>query len=308
MNRTLLANLAAAAAALSAGGAVVATRMVVAETDPATLAFYRYLIAALCLAPVPLAMWRRAGVGARDVVAFMAFGALFFGFFPWAFTASLDHTTAARGAIGLATIPIQTLAVAVLFGRERLTAAKLASVALAFIGVTVAFGREALQPGQDTSFLGEGLMLAGAFSAAVYSVFSRPLLRRYGSLFVTAVTMLFGTLALALPAAAEGGLSHWPVLSVGGWWALAFLGVVAGAAQFTLFSWALQWLAPSRVVIYLTLVPVSAMALAVLILGEAVTAAMAAGLLLVVSGVFVANRPAPKAGAATGTATATQEP
>src|SRR6266511_702745 len=52
INTYTLANLAAATAALSAGASVVATRLLVGETDPVTLAFYRYVIAAGCLAPV----------------------------------------------------------------------------------------------------------------------------------------------------------------------------------------------------------------------------------------------------------------
>ena len=41
---------------------------------------------------------------------------LFFVFFPWAFNASLQYNPPARGAVGLATISIQTLLVALLGG------------------------------------------------------------------------------------------------------------------------------------------------------------------------------------------------
>jgi drug/metabolite transporter (DMT)-like permease len=63
-----------------------------------------------------------------DLATLAALGALFFGLFPWAFSASLYYTTASRGAISLATIPIQTLLVAVFFGRETLTRNKILSV------------------------------------------------------------------------------------------------------------------------------------------------------------------------------------
>jgi Permeases of the drug/metabolite transporter (DMT) superfamily len=65
------------------------------------------------------------------------------GFFPWAFSAALQYTTAARGAIGIATIPIQTLIVAAIFGREKLTRRNLLSVALGFAGIAIVFGPEA---------------------------------------------------------------------------------------------------------------------------------------------------------------------
>jgi drug/metabolite transporter (DMT)-like permease len=53
----------------------------------------------------------------------------------------------------------------------------------------------------------------------------------------------------------------------------------------------LRWLPPSRTVIYLTLTPISAMLLAALLLGEAITLMLLIGLGLVLSGIFVANRP-----------------
>ncbi len=293
MNTYTLANLAAATAALSAGASVVATRLVVGETDPVTLAFYRYVIATLCMTPVLFVLWPRSGVPVRDMATIASLGALFFGFFPWAFSASLYYTTAARGAIGLATIPIQTLMVAALFGRESLTRTKVLSVSLAFAGIAVAFGSAALTSGSVDSLIGDGLMLLGVLSAAIYSVFGRPMLQRYNPLFVTASGMVCGALALFPLAAMGGAVTSVPAFTPNGWLALLFLGTMGGAIQFALFTWALRWLPPTRTVIYLTLNPISAMFLATVLLGEAITITLIIALGLVMSGIFLANRPRP---------------
>jgi hypothetical protein len=160
MKKGTLANFAAASAALSAGASVVATRLVVAETDPVTLAFYRYVIATICIAPVLIARWPTCSMPMRDTATIASLGALFFGFFPWAFSAALQDTTAARGAIGIATIPIQTLILAVFFGREVLTYAKLLSVSLALVGVVVAFGSAALSIKRSDYLIGERAYVA----------------------------------------------------------------------------------------------------------------------------------------------------
>jgi drug/metabolite transporter (DMT)-like permease len=261
MSRVLLANLAALGASLSAGVSVVATRFVVGETVPVTLAFYRYVIAALCLAPLLPFVWPRHRLALAEIVKIAMLGTLFFGFFTWAFSAALQYTTAARGAIGLATIPIQTLIVAAIFGREQLTAFKVLSVGLAFAGIAVVFGPEAYNAEMSNYAIGDSLMLLGALSAAIYSAFGRPVLGRHGPLFVMTLAMVFGVLALAPLAAANGALAGMPQFSPKGWLALLFLGTIGGALQFTLYTWALRWLSPSRVAIYLTLNPITAMAL-----------------------------------------------
>jgi len=132
-------------------------------------------------------------------------------------------------------------------------------------------------------------MLLGALSAAIYSAFSRPVFSVHGPMFVTAIGMVFGLLSLVAPAAAHGALSHWPHFTMQGWIAVIFLGTIGGVVQFSLFNWALRWLPPSRVVIYLTLNPITAMLLGNLMLGETVTALLVLGLAFVISGILVAN-------------------
>ncbi|MBM3568629.1 MAG: DMT family transporter [Alphaproteobacteria bacterium] len=286
MNRTLLAHAAAAAAALSAGTAVVATRFAIGETDPLSLVFFRYLISVLCFAPFLPMLWPRQGLSLPEAAKIALFGILFFVLFPWGFNASLEIVPAARGAVGLATVPIQTLLVAAAFGRESLTVAKIGGVLLAFGGIAVAFGAAALgQVGADY-LLGDVLMLLGVLCAAVYSVFSRPTLMRHGPLFVTAMGMAVSVVTLA-PVVAVGGGMALPAFSFGGWLALLFLGSFAGALQFSLYMWALRWLPPTTTALYLTLNPIAAMALGTILLGEALTAELVAGLVLILGGILV---------------------
>lgn len=285
MNRTMLAHLAAAAASMSAGMAVVATRFVIGETDPVSLVFYRYLVSVLCFAPFLRSLWPRGGLIAADYARIAALGIVFFVFFPWAFNASLEINPAARGAVGLATIPIQTLLVAAAFGRERLSIGKLAGVVLTFGGIAVAFGADAFRHVEAGYLRGDGLMLLGVFFAAVYSVFSRPVLMRHGPLFVTALGMAFAVAALFPVVTVMNGGFVLPSFNIDGWLALMFLGTIAGALQFSLFMWALRWLPSTTTVLYLTLNPIAAMVLGVILLGETLTPEMVAGVALVLAGI-----------------------
>jgi drug/metabolite transporter (DMT)-like permease len=289
MNKMLLAHAAAAAAALSAGAAVAATRFVIGETDPISLVFYRYLISIICFAPFLQALWPRDALSASECAKIAMFGILFFVLFPWAFNESLNINPAARGAVGLATIPIQTLLVAAAFGRERLSVAKVVGVQLAFCGIVVAFGAVALGHANASYLYGDGLMLLGVLCAAVYSVFSRPTLMRHGPLFVTALGMAFAVAALFPIVAVRSGGITLPEFSFNGWMAIVFLGTIAGTLQFSLFMWALRWLPPTTTVLYLTLKPITAMVLGIVLLGENLTFELIAGMTLVLTGILVGS-------------------
>jgi drug/metabolite transporter (DMT)-like permease len=289
MNKMLLAHAAAAAAALSAGTAVAATRLVIGETDPISLVFYRYLISIVCFAPFLPALWPKDRLGATEYAKVAMFGILFFVLFPWALNASLQYDPAARAAVGLATVPIQTLLIAAAFGRERMTLVKVTGVLLAFSGILVAFGAAAFGHVDVAYFYGDALMLLGALCAALYSVFSRPMLMRHGPLFVTALGMAFAVVVLVPVVVIKCGGVTLPAFTPKGWMAVAFLGTFAGTLQFSLFMWALRWLPPTTTVLYLTLNPLSAMVLGIVLLREKLTFELEAGMTLVLAGIIVGS-------------------
>ena len=214
-------------------------------------------------------------------------GLLLYTLFPWGFSASLKYTTAAYGAIALSTMPIFTLVISLLFRKETLTKIKIVGVTLAFLGVTIALSRSWIgySLGED-DLLGILLMLASALCAAIYSTFSRPFIIIYGPILFTAMSITAGMLLLIPIAYSVDTFSMLPTFTTVGWIALIFLGVVGGALQFTAYTWALNWLTPTRTAIYLTLTPISAIIIAYPLLGENATVEAILGLVLVLTAVF----------------------
>jgi drug/metabolite transporter (DMT)-like permease len=229
----------------------------------------------------------------------LVLGALFFGAFPWLFNLSLAFTSATRGALVLATSPMMTLALASVVRSEAFSGLKLLAVIAAFAGVAVAIvAGPGGVAGGGRAWIGDLLMLAAAAIAASYAVYVKPQLRRHPPVLVTLVSMAGGVAALAPFAAARGLFAHLPVFDAHGWLAVAFLGVGGGAIQFGLWVWAVSRLTPTQASIFLCLTPITALLLAGLILGEALTLALFAGLLLVIGGILLSNwrGPAPQAG------------
>jgi drug/metabolite transporter (DMT)-like permease len=282
--------LAAAASSLLGGSSVAATRFVIGELSPSRLGLLRFGIGTICLLPL-LYRARQHRPAARDIVAIALLGILFFAVFPWLFNAALARTTAAHGALALATLPLLTLALGALFRREAVTSAKLAGIACAMAGV--AFALSGQQPGGLLPSAGTGdlLMVATALCGALYNVLARPYLKRYPALVFTAWAMLAGTLALAVLTTVDGSPGAAHSLTRQGWIAVLYLGVIGAALTFWLWSYGLEHTTPTRVAITVTLNPVMAMALAVPLLGEAISPRLIIGLVGVVAGIAIAAWP-----------------
>jgi drug/metabolite transporter (DMT)-like permease len=176
-------------------------------------------------------------------------------------------------------------------GREKLSPAKCAGVALTIVGVAFALGDRALGSAGG-AWMGEAAVLASAASGAVCSVLYRPCLERYPTPSVGAFAMLASVGFLAVLAAGEGFFNAWPSLAVDGWAVVVFIGLSSGIGYW-LWLWALGHATPTRVTVFLALSPVTAAVLGALLLGEAVSLALLAGLALVVAGLWLAHRPQP---------------
>lgn len=73
-----------------------------------------------------------------------------------------------------------------------------------------------------------------------------------------------------------------------GWLAVLFIGVSSGIG-YCLWLWALGHAAPTRVAVFLSLSPVTAILFGAAILGEGVSAPSIAGLVCVITGLWSAN-------------------
>ena len=122
-----LALAAAAATGIQVGAALVATRFVVNDIGPASLAFLRYAVAVLCLVS-PLLMSARTRFAPRDLVVVMALGIVQFGILIALLNLGLHFISSTRAALLFATFPLMTMVIAALLGRENLTGTKAAGV------------------------------------------------------------------------------------------------------------------------------------------------------------------------------------
>ncbi len=287
--RRALPAAAAAGCGILVGAAMVATRAVIAQTGPASLALLRYAIGSCCLLP-PVLLFARVRFAPRDLLPVALLGITQFGILIALLNFGLQSVPSGRAALIFATLPLITMLFATALGQERFTSAKTAGVLLTIAGVGLALGERTLLGGGDRPGLGELAVFGSTLCGAICSVLYRPYLRRYPPLPVGAFAMLASVGFLAILAAREGFFRAWPRFTPGGWLAVLFIGASSGVGYF-LWLWALRHTTPTRVTVFLALSPVTAAGLGAGLLGEALPAAMLLGLGCVVLGLWLAHRP-----------------
>jgi drug/metabolite transporter (DMT)-like permease len=271
---------------------MVATRFVVDQTGPTSLALLRYVIGFCCLLPV---VWLSAGpvrFARRDVLPIALLGITQFGILIALLNYGLRFVPSARAALIFATFPLLTMVLAAALGHERLTLPKILGVLLTITGVGFALGEKALQGGGAQEWVGELAVFASALSGAVCSVLYRPYLRKYPALPVSAFAMLASVGFLAILAAGEGFFVSPPHFTPGGWLAIVFIGLSSGGGYY-LWLWALGHAPATQVTVFLALSPVTAAGLGTLFLGEAISGLSAVGLVCVALGLWLAHWRAP---------------
>jgi len=269
------------------GSAAAATRYAIGDLDPVSLATLRYTIGALCLAPFALLAIPKLETG-REALAIVGLGILFFALYPYLFALSLAHTTVARGSLALSTMPLMTLGLAVLLGREAFSWRRLAGMLLAVGGLGYALSAK-LDGTTPVAWKGDLVMLAAAVLQAVYNVLSRPFIQRVGGLSFTALGMCIGALVLVIVSAVSDVLSVFPILPGTVWTTIIYLGVFGCALLWVLWSIGICLSSPSLVALTVTVNALTASFLGAVFLSEPVGYEFIAGLLAVSVGVAVAT-------------------
>lgn len=294
-----LALLAAAATGVQVGAAIVASRFVVAEVPPLTLALLRYAIGFACLLPFFLKAFTAPALDGQaqaaikntamtDWLAMAALGTGQFAILTALLNHGLQHIAAGQAALIFSLFPLMTLLLSGALGREPISATLLAGVLLSITGVALSLWPK-LQAPHPGHWWGEVAVLASAGVGALCSVLYRPYLQRYPTLAVSGFAMLASVLFLGLLALSENWPARVMALGLQSWTVVALIGISSGIGYFW-WLYALKHESPTRVTVFLALNPLTAALLGVLFLGEALSPWSAAAIFFIASGLWLATR------------------
>ncbi len=284
-----LTALVAAGTGIQVGAALVATRLVVDQAGPGSLAMLRYSIGFLCLLPFLLLARPWPRMGWRDFLSIAGLGVVQFAMVVAVLNYAVTLIPAARAALIFSAFPLVAMLVAAMLGQESLTWRKAAGVLLTIGAVALALGDKAWGNGVSADkWTGEIAACLAACFGASSSVALRGYLRHYQPLHVGGLSMLASVLALVFLAHAEGYFAHPLRFDAVGWSAVLFIGFSSAVGYFA-WLWALRRGSPTQVTIFLGLAPIVAAGLGVLLLDEAVTPGLLAGMLCIMPGLALAH-------------------
>ena len=271
------------------GTAAALTRYTIHQSDPVTLAAFRFGIGFIPILAVALALNVKWPAG-RDRLWVVLLGALFFSVFFVIYNVAMSYTTAARGSLALSMLPLTTMLVAALLGREALTARKTTGVLIAVGGVALALSA-GLNNAPPEAWRGDLVMAAATLCMALYNVWSRPLMQRSSRMGFLALGMGAGAaLSVAIAWYSSGFETAVTNFGAAQWWAVLFLGVFGGAAAFYLWVYALERTTPTRVANTMTVNPIAASLVAAAIIGEPIGAELLLGIGAVGAGIWIAAK------------------
>jgi drug/metabolite transporter (DMT)-like permease len=284
------AYLAAVAAAVLWGASFLLTKITLTQLGPMATAGLRWGVAALVLMALGAASIRGRRRLARalhdDRWTFIGLGLVGVSLFYTLQNLALVYTTSIDVGLIMNGFPVLTAVLGVGLLGERFTRRALGGLVMATAGVTLISmaGVFEMELAASARVWGDLLAVLATLFGALYIVGGKRVVMIYDPLTVTALAGLFGALLL-IPVAAWEGFSLNLTPSV--WAAVLGLALGSGAAANWLWWYAAARLPISRAGVFLYVTPLVSTILGVLVLGEPLSMATAAGAGFVIGGVML---------------------
>jgi len=289
----LRANIALLAMTLIWGINFSISKDALSRVPPLAFNALRFPLAALVVA---VALWRHGGFrlpAREDRLRLLTLGFLGNLVYQLFFVFGLSRSRAGTASLILAGTPMVTALLGAVSGREHVSRRVWWGIIATVVGIGLVVARVTPTAGAGNSRTGALLMFAATVAWSVYSLGSRDLIRRYGSLPVTAWTLWPGTLAIVVAGAPSLVAFDLSLLDFRDWAAIAYAGALSIGVAYMLWSYGVRHLGATRTSTYSNITPVLALLAAWLFLADRPTAAQVVGALIIVGGVTLAQTPEP---------------
>lgn len=258
---------------------------------PAALAFWRWSIAALILAPIVLPRLRGQGrMLLRHWKVLLLLGGTGISLFQFLVYTGLRYTNAVNAMLMNSALPLFMVLVAWLIDRQKVTARQVAGMTVSFCGILVILNRGDWSTLRDFDFNpGDLVILAGLPVWGVYSVMLRRRPRELDGLSFVFVLSVIGAAFLAPAYALESLLLQPAQFTWSAVGAVLYVALFASIAAYLCWNRGVDMVGPNRAGFTQHLIPAFGTVLAVIFLGEEVHLFHAVGIATILLGVWLAS-------------------
>jgi drug/metabolite transporter (DMT)-like permease len=270
------------------GGSFFFNGVVLRELPPLTLVLLRVALASIILLPLLWVYRIEFPKGLSGWKPFFAIG-LLNNVLPFSLIV-VGQTTIPSGLASIlnATTPLFTVVVMAAAGEEKLHLRRIAGVVVGLIGVVILrgwhFDGEGVWSGQGVGIL---LCLAGAFSYGLSALVARRLLSNSPPLGTATFQLLASSVMMVIVAGFAERPWQLPMPGVATWFAVIGLAALSTALAYIVFFQILRRSGATNVMLVTLLIPVTAIVLGYLVLGEQISSREIVGALVIGSALLL---------------------
>lgn len=275
------------------GGTWIAGRILAQSIEPMSAAFLRFVFASIMLfAMCCRSQGKLPKLEKKQIlpVAFLGLNGVFI--YSYFFFTGLQTIAAGRAALIVACIPVCISIISALFFKEKFGPIRIIGALTSLIGVSVV-----IADGNPFALLsggvsrGDFMILGCVASWTAYSIGGRFVMKSLAPLTAVAWSCIFGTIMLFPVAITHGLAQDLMAARFIDWVCIIYLGVLATGLAYYWYYDAISIIGPSRAGIFINTVPVFAVIMGFFMLGEPIHLSLITGGVMVVTGVYLTNKP-----------------
>jgi drug/metabolite transporter (DMT)-like permease len=202
-----------------------------------------------------------------------------------AFVGGVDGTSVSNSALIIGATPVVVALASAMLGHERIGRLHWLGAATSAFGIYLVVGHGADFGGPHIT--GDLLVMFSVACWSIYSLGAASLIKRHSPLFVTGMTFAVGCVPYVLVTLPQIVAVHWLHLSAFVYVSVVLSALLALCVSYLIWYTGVQAIGVARTSLYSNLVPITAMAVATVWLGEPMTVTKVVGAVAVLTGLFL---------------------
>ena len=255
------------------------------DFSPLVFTAVRFVIASAAMLVIMLVSGRDFRVSRSDFSKLFVLAILQNVLYQVSFMKGMAHTRAGNAALILATTPLFTAVIGRLRKQEHFTYRGIIGLLLAFLGIGLIVLVSHRDNSQESSILGDGLLILATVCWAIYTNLAHRFVHVYGSLKTTTIMMITGTPLLLLVCAPSLVEQDWSRMRTLSWVGVAYSGLLSIALAYIIWNHGVRKIGGTRTAAYGNLTPVVALLVAWPVLGEVPTLGQVIGAAVILCGI-----------------------